>query len=106
FGRSMRSPPAARWSAARDRRGFESSRLPSNPEEARSRMMNTTRREVWFFGALASSILVIGLLLTGPAWSRGGGDDGGGGEALKLRLNDAVGRPGGTGGPVLHPFDA
>jgi hypothetical protein len=57
-------------------------------------------------------LLVLALLLTGlPEASarKGGGDDGGGGgghETLKLRANDAIGKPGGIVAIVLRTYAA
>ena len=58
-------------------------------------------------GALASCLLLAGGA-GDPALARqGGGDDGGGGggeETLTLRVNDAIGRPGGTIAVVLRTY--
>jgi hypothetical protein len=71
----------------------------------------------WSLSALALCVLLAGLGMSAPAWSSnggsGGGDDGGGSggggggeEALKLRLNDAIGAPGGTVALVIRTYAA
>lgn len=54
--------------------------------------------------AVATLVLVLS---PSAAFARGGGDDGGGGgndKALTLRVNDAIGKPGGTVAVVLRTY--
>lgn len=73
-------------------------------------MLHTPRNRFRFLSIL---LTVLALLLSGlPEASarRGGGDDDGGGggddDALKLRVNDAVGKPGGMVAIVLRTYAA
>lgn len=59
-------------------------------------------------GALASCLLLAGGAGDNALARQGGGDDGGGGgggeETLTLRVNDAIGKPGGTIAVVLRTY--
>jgi hypothetical protein len=71
--------------------------------------MSTHRRENRPRRLVAVATLGL-LLLSAPSFARGGGggDDGGGGgnddKALTLRVNDAIGKPGGTVAVVLRTY--
>lgn len=73
--------------------------------------MTHTSRSPRFRSALAALVAVALLLSAAPEASarrgRGGDDDGGGNDgALKLRVNDAIGKPGGTVAIVLRTYAA
>lgn len=83
--------------------------------------MTTTTNARRLIGALMTLALLLALGAPGAAWgaqgsdhltfAKSGGDDGGGGgggghETLKLRLNDAIGKPGGMVALVVRTYAA